>query len=119
MNTACFCQFGQVLFAIFTISIMFPCRFHKARELNTIFGTKSLSQFPFFRCRSFTYSLRHREIDKNMLCSLIILLLPSHYKGCISIRHLLREIITSSGTSNVYNLYMIYVHLIYLKRLPQ
>ena len=48
----CICVFipttvlnGQVLFAI---SIMFLCRFHKARELNTIFGTKSLSQFPFF-----------------------------------------------------------------------
>lgn len=31
------------------------------------------------------------------LCdALLILLLPSHYRGCISIRHLLREIITSS-----------------------
>jgi hypothetical protein len=64
----CICVFipttvlnGQVLFAI---SIMFLCRFHKARELNTIFGTKSLSQFPFFRCRSFTCFLRHREINK-------------------------------------------------------
>jgi hypothetical protein len=28
---------GQVLFAIFAISIMFLCRFYKARELNTIF----------------------------------------------------------------------------------
>jgi hypothetical protein len=63
-------SYGQVLFAIFAISIMFPCRFYKARELNTIFGMKSLSQFPFFRCRSFTSSLRHREIDKNVLCSL-------------------------------------------------
>ena len=54
------------------------------------------------------------------LCdALLILLLPSHYRGCISIRHLLREIITSSGTSNVYNLCMIYFNLVYLKRLPQ
>jgi hypothetical protein len=76
MNTAHFVNFtmsegttvlnGQVLFAIFAISKMFPCRFHKARKLNTILGTKS-SQFPFIRCRSFTCSLRHREIDK-MCC---------------------------------------------------
>jgi hypothetical protein len=32
----------------------------------SIFGTKSLSQFSFLRCRSFTCSLRHREIDKNL-----------------------------------------------------
>jgi hypothetical protein len=51
-------------------ALLFPCRFHKARELNTIFGTKSLSQFPFLRCRSFTCSLRHHEIDKNVLRSL-------------------------------------------------
>jgi hypothetical protein len=37
---------GQVLFAIFAIGIMFPCRFHKAREEYS--GRNSCPNFIFF-----------------------------------------------------------------------
>jgi hypothetical protein len=63
----------EVILCILTlIATMYNiyCAFFSLKEVFTIFGTKSLSQFPFFRCRSFTYSLRHREINKNVLCSL-------------------------------------------------
>lgn len=37
------------------------------------------------------------EFLRKLCDALLIVLLPAHYRGCISIRHLLREIITSSG----------------------
>jgi hypothetical protein len=49
-----------------------------------------LSQFPFFRCRSFTYSLRHHEIDLYFLSSCYVCLLVIVFSVlllCLSFGH--------------------------------